>query len=63
MSLPNYLKSIQQIEHAERDYHQMCGKYGEDDGATIEAFIEFQELKKEHRAQFGSLTRVNGQWV
>ena len=63
MSRPNYLKSIRAIEQAESHYYQMCGEYGEDDGAAIEAFIEFHELKKEHRATFGSLCRINGQWV
>lgn len=59
----SYYESLRLVTQAESTYYSRCAEYGEDDGLSIEALIEYHELKKEHRALFGSLTRVNGQWV
>lgn len=59
----SYLLSIYAVVNAENRYYYLCGEYGEDDGITIEAFIELESLKEEHTAKYGPLVRINGQLV
>lgn len=59
----SYSDSLQAVINAEARYYYFCGEYGEGNGPAIEAFLEFQEAKRAHRTAFGSLVRVNGQWV
>ena len=59
----SYSDSLQAVIKAEARYYYFCGEYGENSDQAIEAFLEFQEAKRTHRTAFGSLVRVNGQWV
>lgn len=63
MHKPTYHDSLNSVIKAEARYYAMCGEYGEGEGLSVEAFLEFQQAKRDHREWFGSLTRVNGQWV
>lgn len=63
MRKPTYQASLNSVIRAEARYYFMCGEYGEGKGLAVEAFLQFLQAKRDHRELFGSLTRVNGQWV
>ena len=58
-----YTESIEYITFCERDLINSEGaEYtGSDD--YLRSFDAFQQAKDYHRAQFGSLTKRNGEWA
>lgn len=58
----SYTQSIHAINAAQAQYYRLCDM-GEHDDAIGEALAILHRLKAAHKAQFGSLTRIEGEWV
>lgn len=60
--MTEYQKSLRRIAAAEACYQLACHLAETDDaiGAALEVL---HQLKQAHREAFGSLTRVNGEWI
>jgi hypothetical protein len=57
-----YTQSIRAITVADAHYFRLCD-LAETDNVIGEALACLHKLKAEHKAKFGTLGRVNGQWV
>lgn len=57
-----YEASIRAINIAEANYFYLC-ELAETDDAIGAALESLHRAKQAHREAFGSLIRVNGQWV
>ena len=58
----NYQASILAINKAHAHYYSLCDQ-GADDDAIGEAITTMHRLKAEHKAKFGTLVLVDGEWV
>ena len=58
----NYQDSILAITIAEANYFRLCD-LAETDDAIGNALTTLHRLKAEHKAKYGSLTRVDGEWI
>jgi hypothetical protein len=58
----NYQASIRAINTAQANYFLLC-KLGEADDRIGEAIETMNRLKAEHKATFGTLVRVDGEWI
>ncbi len=57
-----YESSIRQINGAEARYFRLC-ELAETDDTIGEALKLLHRLKAEHKAKFGTLIRIDGEWV
>jgi hypothetical protein len=57
-----YTQSIREINVADGHYFRLCD-LAETDDAIGEALNRLWQLKAEHKAKFGTLSRVNGEWI
>ena len=58
----NYQSSIQAINIAQARYFALCD-LAETEYALIGALETLWRLKAYHKAQFGTLTRIEGAWI
>jgi hypothetical protein len=56
-----YAQSIRAIRVADAHYFRLCD-LAETDDAIGEALACLHKLKAAHKAKFGALSRVDGQW-
>lgn len=57
-----YQHSIQAINIAQAHYFRLC-KLAATDEKIGKALETLWRLKAEHKAEFGSLTRIDGEWI
>ena len=57
-----YKESILRIVAAEKHYYALCD-LAETDDVIGKALENAWKAKAEHRAHFGSLHKINGEWV
>jgi hypothetical protein len=58
----NYQTSIQAVNAAQEHYFTVSDQHSTDADLS-EAFETLQRLKAEHKATFGELVRVDGEWI
>jgi len=58
----NYQSSIRAITVAEAHYFVLCD-LAETDDAIAEALERLWRIKAEHKAEYGTLTRIEGAWI
>ena len=58
----NYQESIRAVNAAQTHYFHLC-RQGANDDAIGEAIETMSRLKAEHKAKFGMLVRVDGEWI
>lgn len=63
----NYTQSIKAVNDAQAAYFRACDDRDESNAEDVDfadqAFVDFQQMKKAHKAQFGSLVRIDGQYI
>jgi hypothetical protein len=58
----NYQASIQTVNAAQANYFNLCDQSATDN-AIGEALETLHRVKAEHKATFGTLVRVDGEWI
>ena len=58
----NYQESIRAINTLQADYFRLC-ELGETDDAIGAVLEILHHLKAEHKTTFGTLVRVDGEWI